>query len=379
MKDDIKTMMTFSKANIFRDIPDDYVINKDFLCGMRADEAKKGVIAFRDFLYTFFEYIVDNDNEFAPVDKKSDDKKAPSGFIAKYPVLRDLYQALLRIGMESNLSVDTDIRLIVNGKKLSESFKEARMRKIKDSFIHLYAVGFDFGDIDIASKKFKLSDYGEINITYPDNDYVLAGLKIMAEANKAVHPEGASRPVEQILLRCDYHALEGKTIKASGRKAKSIPLKIEECLNFMPGESSRCLLEVNDMLTNKGYKYEGKPINMGYSFVYTSKKKGTVLCTIVTDIEKCRVKVNAENLNKYMDFVKTMPENMYNAVAKNRWDCVKQHNPDACNPRCKGGFKFTLDGVEYSKCRGGSFCMDINIIEDTDILKQWLIHEIENA
>ena len=376
MKDDIKTMMAFSKANIFKDIPDDYAINKDFLCGLPEDAAKKGVLAFRDFLYTFFDYIAET-NEFAPIEKKDENKKAPSGFMAKYPVLRDLYQALLRLGMESNLDIDSSIRLIVGCAKLSESFKEARMRKIKESFTHLFALGFDFGDIDIGSKSFKLANYSEITVTYPDNDYVLVGLKIMAEANRAVHPEGASRPVEQILLRCDYHALQGKTTKTRSRKAKSIPLKIDESLDFLPGEHRQRLLEINDMLTDRGYKYEGKPVNMGYSFAYISKEKGTVLYTVSADIEKCRIKINADNISKYIDFVKAMPESMYNAVKNNGWGCAKTHNPDACNPRCKGGFCFTLDGEEYSKCRGGSFVIDINLTQDAGILKQWLINEIE--
>jgi hypothetical protein len=72
-----------------------------------------------------------------------------------------------------------------------------------------------------------------------------------------------------------------------------------------------------------------------------------------------------------------MPENMYNAVKDSGWGCAKKDNPEACNPRCKGGFNFILDGEEYSKCRGGSFVAEVNLMQDADILKQWLINEIE--
>jgi hypothetical protein len=128
MKNDIRTMMEFSKANVFKDIPGDYTISKDFLNGLTETEAKKGVTAFRDFLYAFFDYIAANESEFAPAENKTP---------AKYPVLRDLYQALLRIGMESSLDADSGIRLNIDCGKLSDSFKEARMRKIQESFVHV--------------------------------------------------------------------------------------------------------------------------------------------------------------------------------------------------------------------------------------------------
>lgn len=375
MLKDIKKITDFHKSVICGEVPETFELNHDFLYGLDQNDARNGLISFRRFLFSFFDYINENSEAFSPV-IKTVQKKNGTEEKENFVLLRDLFQALLRIGMESRIGDENGFKLYIDGGNLSESFHEARMTRIKDCLIHLTKLGFDFGEIgDFTKKAYKLPT-GKIIVSYHDDCNVLTGLKIMAEANKIVHPSGASRPTGQILLRCDYSAIGGKRVKSASRKVLNVHLNIDDCLGFLPDKDKKAILEISSMLTENGYKYEGKMINLGFCFAYTSKKNGNVLMTIWADMDGCKIKVNADNINSYINVVKTFPSHILHTIKESGWDCAKKHDPNACNPKCKGGFKYTFDGVDYDKCRGGSFCLGIKPQYDKDVVIKWLENEI---
>ena len=66
-----------------------------------------------------------------------------------------------------------------------------------------------------------------------------------------------------------------------------------------------------------------------------------------------KIGIYAQNVGEYEDILSDIPDNMKKDIIKGG-DC-KKLNGLSCSPTCGGGYTFTMDGVEYKKCKNMAF------------------------
>lgn len=104
--------------------------------------------------------------------------------------------------------------------------------------------------------------------------------------------------------------------------------------------------------TAAGAKIEVKEAKSGYMVSY--KLGGKTVINFVFRKKGLIIRIYANHVNEYMDFLDTMSADM-KSCAKNAPDCRRLLNPEDCNPKCQKGYQFVLDGEFHQKCRIGAF------------------------
>jgi len=84
------------------------------------------------------------------------------------------------------------------------------------------------------------------------------------------------------------------------------------------------------------------------SYVHTPTKR--TIANYVFRKKMPMLRVYADNIHAYEDYVAQWPDTMKDAIIKGG-DCRRLVDPTACNSRCLMGFDFMLDGVRQQKCR----------------------------
>lgn len=124
-------------------------------------------------------------------------------------------------------------------------------------------------------------------------------------------------------------------------------------LNDIPAESQGFVLELDKFLTEKGSKRTIKNAKSGFVTSYSSPKSGKTLLNYVFRKTGVKMRIYAKNVGEYDDILSDFPDNMKKDIIKGG-DCKKLNGLN-CSPTCGGGYEFTMDGVEYKKCKNMAF------------------------
>jgi hypothetical protein len=364
------------KANIIETTPEKFQIDPAFRINLSEEEIREGLLSFREFLKLYFDVIAADNNlyDITLIEEPREIATIAQG----YPFLGKLSHLLNHLGIHGELINDTNKYLVMECKKLNSVIKKVKVKQLKELLIYLSEMGFLFDGLELKDKKFDFTKQETFRIFYPDNDTMLVGLKLisMAQVNLAgkcynTETGTCSAGVENIFLRCDYHTLENA-------KVKTHKMYIRECLNSLTPEMATYITELDILLTENNCKNEGDPGNFKYAFTYTSKKTKKVVCKIAFGITGCSIKLNAEHINEYLNFITKLPTDMLD-IMKNGWNCAKAFDINGCNPKCQAGFKFKIDGTEYLKCRCLNFNFSINNATNREIIKKWFELEMSYA
>jgi len=372
MQKPLRDLANYLKSIILTDIPETYVINPIFDCISSGENIRSGVLAFRDFLYQLLDYII-ADADFYDKPKKIADKTTDTiNLSLEYPFIRDIAMVLIHIGIHGELNKSED-SLVLSGSQLHTALKGARVSKVPEYLQHLTNCGIYFTGIDLSEKKPDLSKAEILEITYPDNPVMLAGLKVMATAQlntdkKGLKPETGSytAPVDTIFLRCDYRAL--------GEKKMKPVFVFDDAIKPFSAEIQEYLLKLNKRYMDSGCKYKTKDLCFRISFIYTHKSRGTIGSISISPVNGCVIKINAENINDYTDMIEKFPPVIREAV-ENGYNCAKINDPEACNPRCRG-YEFSINGKEYLKCRHLNFYIPLTDLTYSHIIENWIDKEL---
>lgn len=101
-----------------------------------------------------------------------------------------------------------------------------------------------------------------------------------------------------------------------------------------------------------GCDMEIKEAKSGYVVSYRFDKK--TIANYVFRKKGLMVRLYANHLPAYMEFLDTLPEGMKKSV-RTAPDCKRLLNPESCNPKCAMGYDFLLDGERCQKCRNSAF------------------------
>ena len=97
---------------------------------------------------------------------------------------------------------------------------------------------------------------------------------------------------------------------------------------------------------------EIKEAKNGYVVSYKHKPSKRVVVNYVFRKKGLMMRIYADNILSYSDFLTQCPDSMKNDIKK-AGVCKRLVNPDECNSRCPLGYDFILDGERQQKCRYG--------------------------
>ncbi len=145
-------------------------------------------------------------------------------------------------------------------------------------------------------------------------------------------------------------------------------------LNSVEKQHQDFVRELHDLLTKDQCKCEIKPAKSGYlvSYVFLNTKK--TLANFVFRKSGIKLRIYADHIEQYQEFLNTLPMKMKKEICKASL-CKRLVNPDDCNPKCAMGYTFSLDDVQYQKCRFMAFMPTLSQ-ENNPFIKQFLINEL---
>ena len=144
-------------------------------------------------------------------------------------------------------------------------------------------------------------------------------------------------------------------------------------LNDIPAESQGFVLELDKYLTSKGSKRTIKAAKSGFVTSYSSPVTGKVLLNYVFRKTGVKMRIYAQSIGEHSDILSDLPEKMKADIRKSG-DCKKLNGLN-CSPTCSGGYTFTMDGVEFKKCKNMAFFHSLTE-ENYDAIKKLIYSEL---
>lgn len=150
-------------------------------------------------------------------------------------------------------------------------------------------------------------------------------------------------------------------------------LSYEDFISCIEGSNKDFVNELHNYLTENGCKIEVKEAKSGHMVSYIYNKKTVI--NYVFRKSGLIVRIYANHVNEYMEFLETLPECMTVAIQKAPV-CRRLINPNDCNSKCAMGYDFNLKGERYKKCRISAFMFVINDIS-APFIKTFITNELK--
>lgn len=338
----LKDMAKHLKNVITAEIPETYEIDPMFENISKEEDIRKGVLAFRNFLYHFCDTLIVEGDSYDNHKKNAhefDDRVTISVY---FPFLHNVKCLLLNIGFYGVLTESAQCLNVGNNifnPKIPLSKSIECLRFLTDC-------GIFIDGIDLNDPKTDLSKVEKIKISYPDDPVMLTGLKVMAIAEIDLGTKADKSKVNKsntisycrfsdILLRCDYRVLINNrindvisiikdTMKPLSANVQDFILQLHQCYL---DKGLKCNVEIKDLWIKIKYSYKGKEIwgiNVSLNNAY-------------------QINIKAKNTNKYADTIEKFPSFIQEMIEKGYGCGIKRGISDHCNGGCQG-FRFSLDG-----------------------------------
>ena len=135
-------------------------------------------------------------------------------------------------------------------------------------------------------------------------------------------------------------------------------LSFDNFLNDVDPRYQEFVRNTHDYMIQNGCKFKLALAKNGYVASYSYGKPGRVVLNFVFRKKGLVARIYGDNVNAYMDFIGTLPENMIDTIIKAP-ACKRFADPPKCSPKCIG-YVFSVNGTQYQKCRYNCFLFDIN-------------------
>lgn len=387
---DLAYVCNYYKDLVIPHTPDDFIVASRFRHGLTDDEIRKGIAAFRKFLYALFDRLAADRDKIdvetgSKYDLYGDTGANGSGKINNcFPIIIDLAFALFSLGFHGRLDTDPHMKLTVHGgdmltvicpitEKYHSLIKMSGGRKL-ELFLLLQSLGLRFDGADF-SREVDFSKTGAFHIAYDKDDFFPVGLKLIAEATtnnrdyiKLENLFGAA------FMRCDFYPLANAAPKKHCKH-------INEYVNAQSPEIRKWIREMDEFLTGSGCTVID---NLGDEFIYSKRKIKSrigMVCKIYMDITGCFITPGINHLKNPNNIVSMLPDEIVDLMKARTerecgWCAYSRRNPDfiQCRPGCP--FKFTYKGEEYIKCRYAEFKISLEHAENRELIRKWLEMEL---
>lgn len=132
--------------------------------------------------------------------------------------------------------------------------------------------------------------------------------------------------------------------------------------------------ELNSFLTDNGCEIKIKSAKSGFVVSYLCGGDKKTLLNFVTRKSGIQARIYAVHAGEYGDFLDTLPEKV-KSKTKKAPDCRKLTGTGD-DPKCSGGYEFTMDGKVYQKCRNNAFLIPLSK-ENNSFIKEFLERELK--
>ncbi|QOR34841.1 hypothetical protein IMX26_15470 [Clostridium sp. 'deep sea'] len=348
-------MAKFLKQLIPVNIPETYTINSMFRNISDEEHIRKGVFAFRDFLYRLCDCII-ADNRLCDIPKKGKEKFSDETTLTvEFPFMNNLRSILLNIGQQGILSEKGDSLLVKGWDTLSlkRSLNKNSTTKISvpqmiKSIKFMTECGINFNGIDLSIKKPDISKIEAVKITYPDDSIMLLGLKALGIAQN----ELSSRKNDDILLRCDYRMLKNQDTEVDSIMKDFVYPLSEPLQEFV--------LNFHQHFLNSGMKCNVELGSFCIHFFYSYKRKA--IWRFSTSLHNgYRIILKTKNTSKYPEVIQKFPKSLQEKISKG-YGCDRKSGTGHGN--CQKG------------CEGFKFSLNESLLNISQELKMWLDSEL---
>lgn len=115
---------------------------------------------------------------------------------------------------------------------------------------------------------------------------------------------------------------------------------------------------LHEFFIGSGYDFDIKQAAKSFVLSYTDKKLKHTVMNYVFRKSGLIARLYTDNINGYMDVLQGLPDAIKKQITAAPV-CKRLIDPGDCNPRCKKGFSFVLDGEFYQKCRYNAFMIPV--------------------
>jgi hypothetical protein len=321
------------------DQPDEIEVHPSFLFGTEVEDFVGG---YNELLSTVKKIYADIQNDPKRFDmllkEVTDiDSKAPDYLQSHSSFLR-VPNLLFLIGLGD---LQSDLSINLAGEKVTSVSKELKISKILALFNILSDFGFEVSGLNSTIKEGDI-----INISFPQNRYLMVALKAISEAMFAISKHDYKKSKDWFYMM-DYHILKSE-------KPKEPKLTVDYIYHALDKEKSQIAKVFNDFIS----QYAKPAIRMGgfsrndWAGTYSLNTNKTVIMSLQVSQDKLSVKLNLNHINQYIDAVKDYPEDIINTIKTSGWSCV------SCRGNCAGPVLFEYESKKYNKCRCGCFLFE---------------------
>lgn len=138
----------------------------------------------------------------------------------------------------------------------------------------------------------------------------------------------------------------------------------KQFINTVDPINQRFVEEIHNYLIDNHCTYTIKEAKSGYVITYSKNKYA--LATYVFRKSGMKIRMYLDHIVAYQEILDTLPKSIKKEIEKASV-CKRLLNPEDCNPRCKQGYTFTMDGSTYQKCRFMAFMWNVNQQNNTYI------------
>lgn len=125
------------------------------------------------------------------------------------------------------------------------------------------------------------------------------------------------------------------------------------------GESERGFVcDINALLEENGCAVKIKPAKSGYVVSYLRDDTKKTLMNFVMRKSGVQARIYAAGAGEYGDLLNALPDKMKARIRKAN-DCRKLTGTGD-DPKCPGGYEFTMDGEVFQKCRNNAFLIPVS-------------------
>lgn len=364
----------YLKGLVIPHMPDDFVIAKPFRHGLDDIELKRGISAFRLFLHQLFDKIATDEN-ITPA-KVYAPELGNDSIRDSFPILNDIAVVLFSLGIYGELKTEPRYELTVDGNDLLTPFiskKPSAIKKLNNKrklelFSFLSDMGFYFEDLNLDND-IDLSKAGTFYITYENDDFLILGLKLIAQALGNI--DANFLKLASVFMRCDFYPLANATIKKHTASASAFA-------NPQSSQIRNWIVNLERHLMASGCKISCFSLSNttgGGSFSYVSRKSKKTVCSINMGILGCEISIHGNHFSNECSILAELPENMLNFIKTGRSICGKMQEP---NFKCKHGgqFKFTHNGETFEICKWGGFNFALSDKSDLPLYRKWIDLEL---
>jgi len=328
----------YLKNLIPANIPETYTIKPIFERVACEDRIRSGVIAFREFLYLFFDLLVSDGHYFAKP------PKTPSN-VTDYPFLHNLTNLLVDLGYHGRLE-ESGVSLIITKIPLcTATVDESGKRRapkipvsgLTDCLRFLSLCGFIFSGINTDKQMGSISEAQPLMASYPNNPFLLTGLKALSIADMELRT-GRRYWNDNNLLRCDYRLLKAEET--------DILDELKDFLQPLPISVQEFALKLHNRYTRMGLTCSLSILG-DTSFSYASIRKSR---KELSSRDKYQQRIWAFNYSirdgyslfvrvkktdKYADVIGQFPESLQEKIAAG-YGCYKKLGRERCQGDCQG-------------------------------------------